>query len=68
MGLLRDEAALDDRTLQAFELVALRGVPPSEVGPQCGMSVDQVYVAKSRVTKRLREVVADLTAAFEEDH
>ena len=67
MGLLRDEAALEDRTLQEFELVALRGVPAAEVAPQCGMSVDQVYVAKSRVTKRLREVVADLTAAFEED-
>lgn len=67
MGLMRDEAALDDRTLLAFELVALRGVPAGEAAAQCGMSVDQVYVAKSRVTRRLRGLVEELTAAFEED-
>ena len=31
------------------------------------VSVEQVYVAKSRITKRLRQVVEDLTKAFEED-
>jgi hypothetical protein len=31
------------------------------------MTVDQVYVAKSRVTKKLRELVETLTKAFEED-
>jgi RNA polymerase sigma-70 factor (ECF subfamily) len=64
---LRDESALDDRTLLAFELVALRGVAAQHAATQCGMSVDQVYVAKTRVTKRLRQVVAELTDAFEED-
>ncbi len=67
MGMLRDETAVDDRTLKAFELVALRGAPASAAADQCGMSVDQVYVAKSRVTKRLRDLVAELTEAFEED-
>jgi RNA polymerase sigma-70 factor (ECF subfamily) len=67
MGILRDESSIDDRTLMAFELVALRGVPAPEVADQCGMTVDQVYVAKSRVTKRLRETVDVLTTAFEED-
>lgn len=67
LGMLRDESEIDERTLQAFELVALRGVPPGEAGNQCGMTTDQVYVAKSRVTKRLRSLVAELTAAFEED-
>ena len=67
MSSLRDETSVDDRTLQAFELVALRGVPAAEVADQCGMSLNQVYVAKSRVTKRLRELIEELTAAFEED-
>jgi RNA polymerase sigma-70 factor (ECF subfamily) len=67
LSLLRDESAVDDRTLLAFELVALRGVPASEVASQCTMTVDQVYVAKSRVTKHLRGIVEKLTAAFEED-
>lgn len=67
LGVLRDESSIDDRTLTAFELVALRGVPAAEVGAQCGMSVDQVYVARSRVTKSLREEVLRMTEAFEED-
>jgi RNA polymerase sigma-70 factor (ECF subfamily) len=67
LGMIRDESAMDDRTLLAFELVGLRGVPAAEAAVQCGMSPDQVYVAKSRVAKRLRDLVAELTAAFEED-
>lgn len=67
LGMLRDESALDDRTLLAFELVGLRAVPAAQAADQCGMTVDQVYVAKNRVTKRLRGIVADLTDAFEAD-
>jgi len=67
MSMLRDETEVDDRTLQAFELVALRGVPAPEAAAQSGMSVEQVYVAKSRMTKKLREIVLQLTEAFEED-
>lgn len=67
MGMLRDESSLDDRTLLAFDLVALRAVPAAEAAAQCSMSVEQVYVAKSRVVRRLRELVEELTGAFEED-
>jgi DNA-directed RNA polymerase specialized sigma24 family protein len=67
LGMLRDESAVDDRTLLAFELVGLRAVPAAQAAEQCGMSVDQVYVAKNRVTKRLRSLVAELTEAFEAD-
>lgn len=68
IGMVRDESAFDDRTLLAFELVALRGVPATEAGVQCGMTVDQVYVAKSRVIRRLRGLADDLRVAFEEDN
>lgn len=67
MAMLRDESAVDDRTLLAFELFALRAVPAQEVAQRCGMTVEQVYVAKSRVVKRLRSLVEELTHAFEED-
>jgi RNA polymerase sigma-70 factor (ECF subfamily) len=67
LAVIRDECALDDRTIQAFELFGLRGVPALETAAQCRMSVDQVYVARSRVTKRLRTLVEEMTAAFEED-
>lgn len=67
MSVLRDESTVDDRTLLAFELFGLRGVPATEAATRCGMSVDQVYVAKSRVTKHLRRLVEEMTTAFEED-
>jgi RNA polymerase sigma-70 factor (ECF subfamily) len=67
MDLLRDESEIDERTLLAFELVALRGVPAIEAGEQAQMTVDQVYVAKNRVTRKLRVLVEQLTEAFEED-
>lgn len=64
---LRGESGVDDRTLLAFELTSLRGVPAQEAASQCNMSVDQVYVAKSRIVKRLRTLVEQLTEAFEAD-
>ncbi|MBX3315600.1 MAG: RNA polymerase sigma factor [Phycisphaeraceae bacterium] len=65
--LLREDSAIDPRTILAFELVAMRGVPAAEVAAQCAMSVDQVYVAKTRMTRRLKSLVEELTEAFEED-
>jgi hypothetical protein len=67
MGYLRDDSAFDERTLQAFELVAFRGVPVASVAQQCSMTPEQVYVAKSRITRKLRLLVQELTSAFEED-
>lgn len=67
LGILRDESSIDDRTLLAFELVGLRAVPVQEAARRCEMTPDQVYVAKSRVTKRLRSLVEEMTFAFEED-
>ncbi|HYF15024.1 MAG TPA: sigma-70 family RNA polymerase sigma factor [Phycisphaerales bacterium] len=67
LRVLRAESDTDERTILAFELVALRGVPASDAASQCGMSVEQVYVAKSRCTKRLRGLVEAMEVAFEED-
>lgn len=51
---------------RAFELVVIRGVPPETAAEECGISVDQVYVARSRVSSRLREIVSALSAAYED--
>ena len=66
MSRLRESTRRDEKTLQAFELYAIRGFPVEEVATRCGLNVDTVYVVKNRLTKRLREIVGELTAAFDE--
>jgi RNA polymerase sigma factor (sigma-70 family) len=65
MEVLRAGRTLEP-TVRAFELVALLGVPAKEAARECGMTVDEVYTAKNRVTGRLREIVEELTAAWRE--
>lgn len=67
LDMLREGGKTEERTMLAFELVTLRGVPAQSAAAECGMSVDEVYVAKNRVTKRLRAIVEKLTAAYAED-
>lgn len=67
ISILRSTSRADPHTLQAFELFALRAVPAPEVAAQTGLSVDAVYVAKNRMTRRLRDIVAELSAAYGED-
>lgn len=64
--ILQAEERGNSRNIQAFELVVIRSVPPEAAAAECGMSVDQVYVAKSRVSARLRVIVEQLRAAFED--
>lgn len=64
---LRTSTSIAESTLRAFELVAIREVPAEAVATQCGMTVDQVYVARSRVASRLRELVASVAAEWQED-
>lgn len=57
----------DATSLQVFELVALRDVPPAEAARQMGMRIESVYAAKYRVAERLRAAIARLSAAYEAD-
>lgn len=61
---VRENSNLAPASLLAFELTAIRGVPAAEAALQCGMSVDQVYVAKNRVAARLRQVAVRLLEAY----
>jgi RNA polymerase sigma factor (sigma-70 family) len=47
----------DDRTWQAFWLTAIEGKSGEAVALQLSMSIGTVYVAKSRVTIRLKEIL-----------
>lgn len=54
-------------TILAFELVVMRGLGVDAAIAECGMRAEQIYVAKSRVTKALRELTAELMARYGED-
>jgi RNA polymerase sigma-70 factor, ECF subfamily len=61
---LRSNSSMAANSLLAFELTVLRQVPPAEAALQCSMSVDQVYVAKNRVSQRLRQIAERFSEAF----
>jgi RNA polymerase sigma-70 factor (ECF subfamily) len=51
--LIRNE--FSDQDWKAFFLVAVNGISPTEAAVQLGMTVNSVYLAKSRIVKRVRE-------------
>jgi len=67
-AIIREEAMLelarrvDEKTFQAFELYALEDRPVKETAELLNLSVNSVYVAKTRCLKILRETVARLNA------
>jgi RNA polymerase sigma-70 factor, ECF subfamily len=67
MAQLRATSRAEERTIRAFELVALHAVPPDAVAKECGMTVAEVYVAKNRITGRLRRIVEEISAAYREE-
>ena len=65
-AIIREEAMLelarrvDEKTFQAFELYALECNPPRDTAKLLGLSVNSVYVAKTRCLKILREIIRRL--------
>ncbi len=53
-------AEFEERTWQAFWSVAVEEQTPAEVAAALGMSTGAVYVAKSRVLRRLRDELGEL--------
>ncbi len=49
------EPHFSPNTWQAFQLVALKGKPADVVAEELGISVNAVFIAKSRVLSRLRQ-------------
>lgn len=67
LAAIRTESKLSAKSLLAFELTVLRGVPHEAAAVECGMTVNAVYIAKGRVLRRLESLVAALDLAFSED-
>lgn len=63
---LQAESAQNPGNIKAFELAVIRGVPAEAVANECSMSIEQVYVAKNRVAGKLREIVEQMTKAYED--
>jgi len=60
-----------DPTWQAFRLTAIEGKPPKETAATLGLSVGALYIARSRVTARIREKVQEVSdgvAIFSSHH
>lgn len=64
---VRSSGLTSETNLRAFELVVLRGLPADAAAAQCGLSVDAVYTAKSRILRRLRELSAELARGYSDD-
>ncbi len=54
-------------TIRTFEMFALEAVPAITVAETMGITVAEVYRIKNRLTRRLREIVAELTDAYRAD-
>jgi RNA polymerase sigma-70 factor (ECF subfamily) len=54
------EEEFEPRTLNAFRRLALEGVSGPEAAQELGLSVAAVYMAKSRVLQRLRQLAEGL--------
>ena len=63
---LRSSTRLNEKTLQAFEMLVLNQVPVVAVADELEMTRDDVYLAKSRVARRLRDIVASIEAVYDE--
>ncbi len=54
LALIKPE--FSSNTWRTFELYGIEQVAPAEVAEQLGVSINVVFLAKSRVLKRMREI------------
>ena len=59
------QSEVEPRTWQAFRLTAVEGRPGKEVAQELNMTVAAVYLAKSRVMARLKELVREAEVSDE---
>jgi RNA polymerase sigma-70 factor (ECF subfamily) len=56
----------ESQTWEAFERLALRNENPSVVAQNLNMKLGAVYVAKSRITAKLRELIESVAGEWPE--
>ena len=64
---LRNTTKIAEKTIRAFEMVALQQQSTAQAAAELDMSENDVYLAKSRVASKLREIVAALEKVYDED-
>ncbi len=64
---LKATSKTDEHTVRAFELLMERQMAPKLVAEELGMSIDDVYRAKSRVAQRLRAIVEEIRVLYSVD-
>ena len=55
----RARKEFDEKTFSAFEMYALQDLEPAEVASRLGLSRNAVYIAKSRILSRVRELIEE---------
>jgi RNA polymerase sigma factor (sigma-70 family) len=63
---LQKNSKTDQKTIRAFELLYYHGMAVQAVASDLGMQVQDVYLAKSRVAARIRDIVARIETEYEE--
>ena len=64
---LRATTKSHDRTMKAFEMVAINQVRVATVANDLEMTQQEVYLAKSRTAKRLRTIIEKLDETYDEN-
>ena len=67
LDVLRGKTRSSDTTIRAFECLVINRMPPAAVATELGISTHDVYLAKSRITQRLREIIVTIDADFDDD-
>ncbi len=62
---LRRDTKTEAGTIQAFELLAFEGLRAADVAARLSVTLNDVYLAKHRCLKRLREIVAGFNDLYE---
>ncbi len=65
MERLRTETRTSPKTIEAFEMLMVRNQPVAKVAEQLEMSSHDVYLAKSRVAQKLRDIVSEMEKVYD---
>jgi RNA polymerase sigma-70 factor (ECF subfamily) len=64
---LNENSRTDPRTIKVFEMLMVHSATPQAVAEEFGISVHDVYLAKSRVAQRLRTIVERIESEYDDD-
>ena len=67
MSELNESSKTDPRTIKIFEMLMVHSMTPQAVAEEHGVSVHDVYLAKSRVAQRLRKIVERIESEYDDD-